>query len=252
MQELISALFDKWYGKPILVIGGGPSVTKDLEQLKETPACVISANDHGFHQSKFPVDLVVSVDRVHLFLKQDMEKLLRPYGKPIVNKHATADYRLPDWDFIGSCGTVAVVVAAALGGYPVMATGLDMWRDGRLYFHPTPGQAPSPRRRQQAAEFSRDEKKHKVNPLKKALGGSVFRPLSGPLCMAFPQYDPTEILPEQTVSPYREKLLKIQPQRVEVVKRFSLLHQDSIREGTNVVLSPKEAKMHYGRWKLAK
>ena len=47
----LTDLFDTYYGKPALMIGGGPSARVDLPHLEElgfAPGLVLSANQHGF------------------------------------------------------------------------------------------------------------------------------------------------------------------------------------------------------------
>lgn len=241
MQELISTLFHRWYGQPILVIGGGPSVTKDLSEkrLPITPACVISANDHALKQTRFKVDLLVNCDKVHCLLHQPMEKVLRPHGVPIVNRHSWADYRLCDWVFAGNSGMTAIAVAAALGGNPVIVTGIDMWKGGRTYFHDAPGVRPEKGRRIRGAVSRRD--KEKIRPLKAFCAGANIRPISGPLTEWFPQYDPAEVLKPARPVGYRLKLEEeLELVQCEVVRAFPFTGHDWVQVGRRLALSSFE------------
>jgi hypothetical protein len=242
MQELISALFDRWYGQPILVIGGGPSVTKDLQEkyLPITPACVISANAHGFKQSRFKIDLIVNCDKMHTELRQPMEKVLRPFNTPIVNRHSWADFRLPDWHFSGNSGMTAIAVAAALGGNPVIVTGIDMWKGGRLYFHDKPGVRPEKGRRIRGAVSRRD--KEKVRPLRAFCSGARIRPISGPLIEWFPKYDSAEMLKPPSPVGYRLRLEEEAAETVhcEVIRAFPFTGHDYAKLGQSLALSPHE------------
>ena len=203
MQASIVDLFDKWAGKPILVIGGGPSVLKDLIDGPELPniACVISANAHGCRQTRFAVDLLVNVDTRHTHLKTPMEPLLRAYGIPIVNRHLWADYLLPDWEFVANSGLTAIAVAIVLGGNPVIVTGVDLWASGREYFH---DEAVLREKCGESAEIRRNRRRlgamgtqnraaiRRLSGLAKFAGGANIRPISGPMTAVFPQFDPHE------------------------------------------------------------
>jgi hypothetical protein len=243
-QQLISALFDRWAGKPILVIGGGPSVNKDLQEkyLPITPACVISANDHGMKQTRFPVDLLVNCDKIHCLLRTPMEKILKPYNVPIVSRHAWANYRLCDWVLQGNTGMTAIAVAAALGGSPVIVTGIDMWKGGRVYFHgapPAPAAQCKSRRRVSGGVSRRD--KEKVLPLKRFCAGARIRPISGPLTEWFPQYDPAETVKPSTPVGYRLKLEnELDEVQCEVVRAFPFSSHDWVRPGQRLALSSFE------------
>ena len=194
MATLISKLFDEYAGGPILVIGGGPSVSDDLPRLVADgfePACVISANDHGPKQSFYPVNYLVNVDRWHCEKKVPMQEILRPYVLPIINRHSWADFRLPDWTFYGNSGLTAIAVAVALGGNPVVATGIDMWQHGRYYFH-IPIKEQHQRRtegRMMSKVGVRDRAQKAINPLMSFARGANLRPVSGPLTASFKQYE---------------------------------------------------------------
>lgn len=136
MKKLISDLIGPAYnGKPILVIGGGPSATAALKNIPlDFPACVISANQHGFMQDRFEVDFIVSVDFTFSNGRVPMQEYMAKYGKPHINRWSWADYRIPEWNFNGDSGMTAVTVAVMLGGHPVIAVGLDRYIGARRYF----------------------------------------------------------------------------------------------------------------------
>jgi hypothetical protein len=211
MPPLISTLFDRWVSKPILVIGGGPSVLRDLLDGPELPniACVISANAHGCRQTRFAVDLLVNVDKRHTHLKTPMEPLLRAYGIPIVNKHPWADYLLPDWEFIGNSGLTAIAVAAVLGGNPIIVTGVDMWASGREYFHDPMvisalyAEKPKHRRRIGTMISQNRASMRRLSGLVAFARGSNIRPISGPMTAVFPPFCAHATLPTPTACAYR-------------------------------------------------
>lgn len=243
MQRLISSLFHNWYGQPILVIAGGPSVADDLPKLDITPACVISANDHGFRQRRFPITLVVNGDKKHMTApdKPHMNDYLRAftskYGGAIVNKFSFADYRLGDWNFASNSGDLAVAVACALGGNPVIVTGIDRWNTGRRYFHDG-SKAPAPPR------VKRKYVKPTPDDRSVALGdfcrGANVRPMSGPMTLAFPVYRPDEALPKPQDIAYRRKHLNERPVYVTRDNSWKYANQDIVPAGTTMALTPQE------------
>ena len=96
----IIEILDRWYGKPALVIGGGPSARVDLpflDNLEFKPAVVLSANEHGLYQGHYKVDFLVNVDKLHCARHVYMEEYLRQFDTPIINAFSWPDYRLPDW-----------------------------------------------------------------------------------------------------------------------------------------------------------
>lgn len=244
MQELITALFDRWQGQPILVHGGGPSVLRDLLTNDLAPACVISANMHGCLQKAYPVDLIVNVDKIHTERRLPMEQLLRPFGVPIVNKHSWADYRLPDWNFPMNSGITAVAVAAMLGGDPIITTGIDLWVTGREYFH---DKAVMERHKQKSVLKRGRSQPMYANAVKRLknltafVGQTNVRPLSGPLCEVFLRYDKCETLPKRQDCTYRARWLKEKTVYVQARVKFNFEHRDIVQAGAQLALSKAEA-----------
>lgn len=247
MSALISVLFDRWVGRPILVLGGGPSVSNDLSKLQGfKPACVISANEHGTRQTMFPVDLIVNMDHNHCLKKVPMEKHLRPFGVPIVNRFSWADYRLPDWPVPANSGLAAVAVAAALGGNPVIVTGIDFFTSRQRYFYSKMTEVPR-RVAHVHPVMLRRMRKQQVAKLAKFCDGAHVRPMSGPLQEFFPPYKPNEKLPPTKVIRYRRELIGVVPVIIEATSRFRFRGQDIVRPGQRIALSPEESrKAAYG------
>jgi hypothetical protein len=247
VQRLLSALFDRWHGQPILVLGGGPSARKDLARLEITPACVISANEHGAHQDRFKVDLVVNCDKRHCMLQRPMEEILRAAlpDAAIVNRHSWADYRLGDWRFSGNSGLTAIAVAAALGGNPVIVTGIDMFHGGRLYFHDK-GAKPSKQKTVRPAVIRRD--KTKLTPLKQFCAGQAVRPMSGPLVEFFQKYDPAEPRKERGRAGYALRMEhEGEEVLVEAVRPFKFSNFDMVPLGKQMAVTRceyQEPKIH--------
>lgn len=199
MQELISSLFDKHYGKPILVIGGGPSVNGDLADLPlDYFSAVISANDHGMRQHKFKVDYMVNVDKTHLERRMPMREFMRPFKTPIINRLSWSDYRLPYWKLVTNSGLTAVAVASVLGGHPVVTTGIDMWVGGNLYFHRV-----NPKHRDTPTAIGI---RTKMKELQQWCGPAVLRSLQGPVAESHGRFDINEALPDVVPHQYRSAI----------------------------------------------
>lgn len=242
-QELISHIFDRHYGKPILVIGGGPSVTPDLEYMKDILPCgyfsaVISANDHGLRQMKHKVDYMVNVDKTHLERKMPMREFMRAFRTPVINRHSWADFRLPYWKLVTNSGLTAVSVAAVLGGHPVVTTGIDLWVGGNLYFHRV--------NEKHRSSPSRDGVKNKMKELQQWCGPAVIRSLSGPVAEAFGGFDPEHELPEIVPHPYRTAVGP--PIHAIARKDFMMENLDPVAAGTKLAFDQAEWKRAQYRW----
>lgn len=246
MQKLVSELFGRWDGKMALVIGGGPSFLRDFKTLELKPELVISANDHGFKQDRFKVDLITNVDKVHSVRGGPMEQYLRPYGVPIVNRHSWADYRIPDWTLAANTGLQAVALAALLGADPIVVTGIDMWENGRVYFHQT-GAKPAKPGKRVLKGAARRRMRERTQPLVRFCAGANVRPISGPLTEWFKAYDPAEVLKPARPVGYRLRLEQESTQVLcEVVKPFRMSNSDYTKKGQRLALSPFEAREHSG------
>lgn len=246
MKQLISSIVQKYAGKPILVIGGGPSVSRDLPRIpQDYPACVISANQHGFMQDRFKVDYIVNVDFTMSSSKEPMQKALGKYGVPTINRWHWADYRLPNpYTYSGDSGMTGIAVAVALGGHPVIFTGFDRNTGDRKYFW---GEPPADRRvwelRQRTAARLNVQNNAQANQkILELTKGAQVRCLSGPMRSVFPLWDINEKLPS-----YQEcKGMFIcyhsgKPYRVKSPRLF--LHPtDPIAQGTVLLLTEAEAR----------
>lgn len=243
MQELISHIFDRHYGKPILVIGGGASVLADLPLLPEGYfSAVISANDHGLRQMKFPVDYAHSVDRVHIERKMPMREFMRAFRTPTINRLSWADFRLPNWKLVTNSGLSAITVAAVLGGHPIVTTGIDLWVGGNVYFHRV--------RDKHRASPSRDGVKNKMRELGQWCEGAVLRSLSGPVAEHHGVFDPAEILPEVVAHSYRS----VAGPTIHAVARkdFMMGPGDSVMAGTKLAFLASEWRRAQLRWPVDK
>lgn len=241
MQRVISELFGRYTGKPILVIGGGPSVTNDLHTLwgsRFEPALVLSANEHGCKQSLFMVDYVVHCDKVHCFRHVAMAPYLQAFGIPLMSRWSTADVRLENWRFSGNSGTTAVAIAAVLGGSPIVVTGLDFWSTGRNYFHDNLAGLTVAQRRL-AAKPVISQPDRRLNRLAQFAGAAHIRPMSGLLAGRWPKYDPAEKLGPPPVLEYTAREHSSADYRA--LRSFHWSNYDTVAADTVIKLTKAEA-----------
>lgn len=194
MKKLISDLVGPAYnGKPILVIGGGPSAAVALKNIPlDFPACVISANQHGFMQDRFKVDFIVSVDFTFGNGRVPMQEFMAKYNTPHINRWSWADYRIPEWNFNGDSGMTAVTVAVMLGGHPVIAVGLDRYVGAKRYFwHETC----DPNWRKPAVNVD-NLRVHTEKCIDFCRGSAVRLGAPGPMQYYWPLFKPDEFLPQ--------------------------------------------------------
>lgn len=197
MQELISSLLDKHYGKPILVIGGGASVNLDLPELPDPSyfSAVISANDHGCRQHKYPVTYMHNIDNVHSERKMPMREFMRAFKIPVIGWHDWCGILMPRPRQPPNTGLSAIVISAMLGGHPIVTTGIDMWIGGNAYFHRVKDQV--------RAAPSRAGVENKMRELQHSLQGAVLRSLRGPVAEHYGRFDINEALPDVVPHSFR-------------------------------------------------
>ena len=228
---LISSIFNTHYGKPILVIGGGPSVNDDLAALPENYfSAIISSNDHGFRQHKFTVTYASNVDKTHIERSMPMREFMRAFKAPVINRHSWGDYRLPNWQLVTNSGLNAVVVAAVLGGHPIVTTGIDLWAQGNVYFHRV--------RSSYRSTPTKSGITNKMNDLRVWTKCAQIRALSGPVSEAFGAFDPAEKLPPAVPHPYRDT---VGPAVYAIAKGdFMWAHNDPVRKGDMLAMTEAE------------
>jgi hypothetical protein len=253
MQRVISDLFWHATPRPILVIAGGPSVTRDLASLPSDfrPALVLSANEHGCKQDRFKVDFIVNCDKKHCMLRVDMEEHLRPFGVPIINRWSWADVRLEDWTFAGNSGTTAVAVAAAIGGAPIVVTGIDFWGTGRRYFHDGT-EAPTKKtyawQRHDPMPITKPDKR--LGALAEFCGNAVIRPMSGPMLTRWKRYHPGEQFGAAPIISYSRRVFATADYRA--VRNFPFGNGDIVQAGTVLRLTKREADGFLRTGKIAR
>lgn len=260
VQRVISDLFGQYTGRPILVIGGGPSVSTDIPALPLDfkPALVLSANEHGTKQDRFKVDYIVNCDKVHC-LKTDetgrhyrMEPYLRQFGTPIINRWSWADVRLEDWRFNGNSGTTAVAIAAALGGSPIVVTGIDLYATGRNYFYDTTVGL-TPRNKRLAMKPIISQPDRRLGRLSDFAGKAHIRPLSGVMLTRWPKYRPDEALGAPPLNTYMAQTVKGGGAEAHrALKGFPFGNMDIVQLDTVLMLTKQEADIFLRDGKVAK
>jgi hypothetical protein len=205
---------------------------------------VISANQHGYMQTRFPVTLAVCCDKKHCKERVPMGPFLRQWtdkmGGAIVSRWSFADYRLGDWRFVGNSGLTAVAVAAALGCNPIIATGLDFWATGREYFHEPTAQRS---KRAPAATALAVHQRKKVGSLEQFTNGANIRALSGPMAAVFGRYDPLRKLPAHKPIAYRRAHFGEADCGFQAPAGFRLANQDLVPAGHYLALTADERKV---------
>lgn len=192
--RLLSEIMDRHAGKPIVVMGGAPSLPMDVEQVKHASAW-ISANEHGARLRG--ADYIVSVDRRHQRLRQNVVDVMRPFGVPLISQRFIGDYRIPEWDrwaYKGNSGLQAILVAWLLGGHPIITCGFGLY-EGGVYWHEPQAKSSGTRKKPRYFEDL-------LAGLKRIVGDVVVRPVSGPLLAWWSQgYRAGEHYPEYREAP---------------------------------------------------
>lgn len=127
VRNTVGDLVLKHKGQRICVMGGGPSLVSDMEQVKAD--VVISVNGHGAGIRK--PDYVVAMDTQHTAKGVDMRKYIRMFtDAPIIGPWGTCEYQVLKWPlqpkFMLS-GVVATWVASMMGAHPVILAGFDCY-----------------------------------------------------------------------------------------------------------------------------
>jgi len=244
VSEPITKILSTYFGKPALVIGGGPSARFDLPVLdgqEFKPAVVISANEHGLYQGHYKVDFLVNVDKMHCARHVYMEEYLRQFDRKIINSYSWADYRLPDWKLGMNSGLTAIAVACLLGCWPVVVTGVDLFFVGRNYYHDPDLEKRLPRPTTRGPDHLAQVR---VNELRSWTGDYPVRPVSGPLTSKFPTYNPAETFLVPKMVDYRRRIEKAGTQVYRCVRDFPLTSGDRLQIGELVPLSKTEAAQY--------
>lgn len=127
VRKTLGDLVMKHKGQRICVMGGGPSLERDLKTVRAD--VWISVNEHGAKVRR--PDYVVAMDTKHTSKGVDMRQHLRGFtDAPIIGPWGTCEYQLLKWPrspkFLLS-GVVASWVASMMGAHPVILAGFDCY-----------------------------------------------------------------------------------------------------------------------------
>jgi hypothetical protein len=209
---LVAELYGRHKGKPILVVGGGPSAPDEFRALgsRAKEMIVISANSHAWTLGLRP-DYTFCKDHIHTELKVPMEALVRR-GAPVVTGQFWADYRCARWPIQGNSGQHAIALAALMGGAPIVPIGIDCFQ-GETYFH-------TPNTPNVSLGRSRDYWKSRFTRLHGRLDGAAVRPVGGLLGNVFPLYKPYEEFAHVKIPSIFDSYVDCPTVYIRAVRRF--------------------------------
>lgn len=224
-SKTISDLIRAHVGRPAVVMGGAPSLPRDLDALRawsEGAAPIhLSANDHAF-KLPAPVDYIVACDNI--------EERLRVHGRPIIGPRHWADYRVLH-QVVSNSAALACVVAWAMGCSPIVVTGVELY-EGGTYFH-------DPNAHSVGKSAKVPQHLRRWRKLVESYVGVFVRPVSGPLLTLFPAFEPREVV----MPADRASLIHsiIGGSRVEITRDVADWHGRSLARGAVVEMRVSEA-----------
>lgn len=176
----VSELKDRHKGKPIAVLGGGPSLPDDIKKL--TVDCVlIMVNYHAVRLLQ--PDYMVFMDapsKIELFIDAYYDFK----GPRISQLENWSDYILdvPFWDG-GFSSSLATWLACYMGGNPVLLAGMGCYQQKEPYFYENKAIEPHP-----AWQYPlKNHTEAWLPALKKCPDSHVIKAVSGPLIEIFGQ-----------------------------------------------------------------
>ena len=190
LHRTLSALVHKFAGRPAVVMGGAPSLPHDLAVLRERgigDAVYLSVNEHGLlpslENAPAEVHFAVACDGEHGATRMPMEKVLRPFGKPIIAPKYWADYRVLHHAATNSA-ILACLAAWAMGCAPIVITGVEMYR-GKTYWH-------DPKARPVGTMTPPQQHAKRWQMVPQILPQAMLRSVSGPLNVVMRPWIPDE------------------------------------------------------------
>jgi len=176
---------DRYAGRPAAVLGGGPSLPGDMEQLP--PGCVlIGVNNHAFFVCE-PNYMVYNDRPVD---HPDLSAAIYACPKRVkrVSSDPTSDilFDVDVWTGFYSSNT-ATWFACWMGCNPVILCGMDCYQGDVKYFHEWT-------RVKNLVEFTNQPLEHHIRPWiedakNKCLHPERIRAMSGPLMNVFGRYE---------------------------------------------------------------
>jgi hypothetical protein len=179
----IATLKNKHAGRPGVVMGGGPSLGKDLAKVPKE-ALRIAVNHHGLKDGN--ADYTVFLDDV-ASLRISLEEL-HARGGILVSRHPDSDVDLggPDWWQARFSGQLACWFACWIGCDPVLLCGMNLYRNPP----PTVEEAKNLAYQAPLEEHLKDWK----FAFKKCPHPERIRAVSGPLVGVFGSFPPKRLL----------------------------------------------------------
>lgn len=230
---------------PIIVVGGGPSAPASLAALSRLgirPSAVLSANEHGFKQSTFPVTHSVCCDPTHGVTGDRMDNLLKRHGVPLITPCWFGDARLPDWDLACNTGLTAIVVALVLGARPVIPVGIDFYRlddpAAATYFHSAGAHSNS-------LTKTADNFRKQITALERRIGRHApVRPMAGRLLERWPAFDPDEDVESYWPTPMLSQMLDEPTILVQThpIRRIAFGYASRVPTSSIIAVSRREAR----------
>jgi hypothetical protein len=215
--KLVSDLYGAHKGRPILVIGGGPSTPAAYEALRNIHDwLIIGANAHAYKLGLTPT-YVFCKDDISTETKLPMEPTVRRPGVEVIGRHFWCDYRCQRWPISGNSGQMAIAAAALMGGCPIVPIGMDGFQK-TVYFH-SPGGTNVSLGRPIGYWDSRFKR------LSEVLKGAVVRAVSGPPLAGWSRFDPGEELPKLRIPPIFDsyqnvKVYQVRTKNIRKVLKF--------------------------------
>lgn len=117
--------------RPIIIMGGAPSLPSDLADIGDIDALRISCNQHAV--SHYPCDLITFVDYGIAGVR--MDKVLARYDTPTLSPHTFSTYRRRLYGFMPINTGVYSAWVAASTGCDVILAGIEFYQSpGAAYF----------------------------------------------------------------------------------------------------------------------
>lgn len=135
-------------GVPAVVMGGGESLAKYIEQAP-VDAIYLSVNDHGLRLLKDRPELnrrasyTVCADAIEERVRADVgfpdlpgpPRDGKPWGVTVIARHPWGDFRLTNMP-VPNSGMAAAWIARLMGCAPIILMGMDLWERGTYHDAP--------------------------------------------------------------------------------------------------------------------
>lgn len=237
-QRILPDIAGSFAGRPIVVMGGAPCLKDDLEHVRSA-GCWLSANQHG--HLLHPADYLVCADLFHQITGRLMSDEMAEFDVPTISPYFWSDFRVTDHPqrFPMNSGILALYVAAALGGHPVIATGFEFFTGG-TYHHDEKANTTGHRGLHFYLKMAMD--------LKQYAPFVHFRAVSGPLTHVFEPYGAP--VPMRYEMPHWVRQMRSHPgMDVEWTSKTRRIYRQMPRPGGRYRLSWRESGENHRHFK---